>query len=104
MPGIVAGWAPWTVEFPMREPPYLTKEEMLDQARADGLVPPRLYELGFAHNNFFWATGSAAACVLKLHCAGQGSQRGSRSSSSRYSASWSAGRHPSITARRARGG
>jgi hypothetical protein len=51
VPGIVAGWAPWTVQFPMREAPYLTKEQMLDQARADGLVPPCLYELGFADNN-----------------------------------------------------
>jgi hypothetical protein len=53
MPGIVAGWAPWTVEFPTREPPYLTKEEMLDQARADGLVPPRLYELELRAQQLF---------------------------------------------------
>jgi hypothetical protein len=48
---IVKGWAPWTVRFPMCDPPYLTKQDMLDAARADGLTPPRLYELGFSHNN-----------------------------------------------------
>ena len=45
------GWAPWTVRFPMCDPPYLSKEDMLDAARAAGLTPPRLYELGFSHNN-----------------------------------------------------
>ena len=50
-PPIVAGWAPWTVRFPMCDPPYLTKQDMLDAARAAGLTPPRLYELGFSHNN-----------------------------------------------------
>ena len=36
---------------PMCEPPYLSKQDMLDAARAVGLIPPRLYELGFSHNN-----------------------------------------------------
>lgn len=48
---IVRNWAPWRVEFPMCEEPRLTKAEMLDLARAAGVAPPRLYELGFAHNN-----------------------------------------------------
>ncbi|SEB60227.1 hypothetical protein [Streptomyces melanosporofaciens] len=50
-PAIERGWTPWTVTFPMCDPPYLTKEEMLDQARAAGLEPPLLYALGFGHNN-----------------------------------------------------
>jgi hypothetical protein len=50
-PAIVNGWAPWTVPFPMCEPPFLSKADMLDAARAAGLTPPRLYELGFSHNN-----------------------------------------------------
>ncbi|MBF6341291.1 hypothetical protein IU450_36230 [Nocardia abscessus] len=50
-PGVVHGWAPWRVEFPMAETPYLTKEQMLDDCRSRGLVPPRLYELGYSHNN-----------------------------------------------------
>lgn len=44
-------WSPWTVEGPMTEPPYRTKAEMLDDLRAAGIDPPRLYDLGFAHNN-----------------------------------------------------
>jgi hypothetical protein len=50
-PAIVRGWAPWTVRFPMCDEPYLSKQDMLDAARAAGLAPPRLYELGFSHNN-----------------------------------------------------
>lgn len=51
IPAIEHGWAPWRVEFPLCDPPQLTKDEMLAQARVAGLRPPRLYELGFAHNN-----------------------------------------------------
>jgi hypothetical protein len=49
----VRGWAPWTVRFPMCDPPYLSKQDMLDWARAEGLRTPRLYDQGFAHNNCF---------------------------------------------------
>jgi len=51
VPAIEHGWAPWTVRFPMCDPPYLSKQDMLDEARAAGVTPPRLYDLGFAHNN-----------------------------------------------------
>ncbi|MBO2461715.1 hypothetical protein [Actinomadura violacea] len=54
---ITRNWAPWRVEFPMCDEPHLTKAEMLDLARAAGVEPPRLYDLGFAHNN------CAGACV-----------------------------------------
>jgi hypothetical protein len=50
-PAIEAGWAPWPVQFPMCSPPHLTKDDMQNQARALGIRPPRLYELGFKHNN-----------------------------------------------------
>jgi hypothetical protein len=50
-PAIVRGWAPWTVRFPMCDEPHLSKQDILDAARAAGLQPPRLYELGFSHNN-----------------------------------------------------
>jgi hypothetical protein len=50
IPAIEHGWAPWTVRFPMCDPPLLSKQDMLDAARAAGLEPPRLYELGFSHN------------------------------------------------------
>jgi len=42
---------PWRYEAPLCEPPYLTKDDMLAWARREGLEPPRLYALGFAHNN-----------------------------------------------------
>ncbi|MFM9616803.1 hypothetical protein ACKI14_02435 [Streptomyces turgidiscabies] len=51
MPGIVKGWAPWTVDAPLTRPPYRDKRQLLDEARDAGLPVPRLYELGFAHNN-----------------------------------------------------
>ncbi|MEJ3741797.1 hypothetical protein WEI85_00645 [Actinomycetes bacterium KLBMP 9797] len=69
-PAITRGWAPWTVRYPMREPPYLSKQDMLDWCTSLGVRPPRLYELGFAHNNFFWTPARATAPVeLTLHAA-----------------------------------
>lgn len=44
-------WAPWAVEAPMTEPPYRLKAEMLADLEARGIRPPRLYGLGFEHNN-----------------------------------------------------
>lgn len=41
----------WRYEAPMCEPPYLTKGDMLRAAREWGIQPPRLYTMGFAHNN-----------------------------------------------------
>jgi hypothetical protein len=49
--GIAHGWAPWPVTFPMCEPPLLSKADMLRECRALGIDPPRLYQLGFSHNN-----------------------------------------------------
>lgn len=51
LPAIVKGWAPWTVDAPLIRPPYRDKRQLLDEARAASLPVPRLYELGFAHNN-----------------------------------------------------
>lgn len=42
---------PWHYEAPMCEAPYLTKPMMLDSLKAEGIQPPRLYGMGFAHNN-----------------------------------------------------
>lgn len=50
-PAITRGWAPWTVRYPMCEPPYLSKQDMTDWCAGLGVRPPRLYELGFSHNN-----------------------------------------------------
>lgn len=51
LPGIVRGWAPWPVEAPLTRPPYRDKQQLLAEARGLGLPTPRLYRLGFAHNN-----------------------------------------------------
>lgn len=51
LPGIVAGWAPWTVQAPLCKPPYADKVGLVAQLRACGVAPPRLYNLGFVHNN-----------------------------------------------------
>ena len=45
-------WAPWQVRAPLAEdPPYMDKNEMLEALQASGIEVPRLYKMGFAHNN-----------------------------------------------------
>lgn len=44
-------WHPWTTNYPMVADPLLDHCEMLAAVKAVGLTPPRLYELGFNHNN-----------------------------------------------------
>lgn len=44
-------WAPYTVKFPMCDEPYVDKADMLRMLDETGIARPRLYELGFAHNN-----------------------------------------------------
>ncbi|MVO87436.1 hypothetical protein GPA10_22395 [Streptomyces sp. p1417] len=53
IPAIERNWAPWRVEFPLcaKGEPWLSKDELLDEARAVGIEPPRMYELGYSHNN-----------------------------------------------------
>lgn len=41
----------WRCDAPLCEKPWMTKTDALDHMRALGIKPPRLYELGFAHNN-----------------------------------------------------
>ncbi|MEV6956091.1 hypothetical protein [Streptomyces sp. NPDC051183] len=50
IPGTRNGWAPWRVEFPMCDEPFLTKGEMLQWSRDIGIEPPRLYAWA-EHNN-----------------------------------------------------
>lgn len=50
-PGIVKAYAPYKVVFPMCDKPYMSKQMMIDWAKECGVTPPRLYSLGFAHNN-----------------------------------------------------
>jgi hypothetical protein len=41
----------WEVWAPMCEPPFLRKDEMVEGLKAEGIEPPRLYQMGFSHNN-----------------------------------------------------
>lgn len=44
--------SPWKVEGLLAtEKPYLDKPEMLDWLKREGVKPPRLYAMGFPHNN-----------------------------------------------------
>jgi hypothetical protein len=44
-------WLPWQVQAPLCEAPYIDKGQMLFDLRDSGIKIPRLYEMGFAHNN-----------------------------------------------------
>jgi len=44
-------WGVWKILAPMIEPPYLSKQEMLGELDREGIAQPRLYQLGFPHNN-----------------------------------------------------
>lgn len=44
-------WEPHNLIAPLIEPPLLSKQEMIQWARDRDLEPPRLYGLGFPHNN-----------------------------------------------------
>lgn len=41
----------WDVAFPLAEPPYVEKADMLAHARALGVEPPVMYEQGYEHAN-----------------------------------------------------
>jgi hypothetical protein len=51
LPAIVKNYLPYTAKAPLTEPPYLDKQQLIDWAKKEGLQTPRLYDLGFAHNN-----------------------------------------------------
>ena len=51
LPSIVKNYLPYTAKAPLSEPPYKDKKELIQWAINEGLTPPRLYDLGFAHNN-----------------------------------------------------
>lgn len=62
--------APWTVEAPMCDAPYLDKAGMLAWLAREGVKLPRLYELGFPHNNCGGAcvkAGQAQWALLLKH-------------------------------------
>lgn len=41
----------FSVEAPMCDPPWITKDGAIRWCRQEGVEPPRLYAMGFAHNN-----------------------------------------------------
>jgi 3'-phosphoadenosine 5'-phosphosulfate sulfotransferase (PAPS reductase)/FAD synthetase len=41
----------WSYKAPLCEPPYLIKRDMFAWLLREGIKRPRLYDLGFAHNN-----------------------------------------------------
>jgi len=47
----VERWAPRQVLSPLTESPYRLRSELLADLEARGVRPPRLYGLGFSHNN-----------------------------------------------------
>lgn len=51
LPVIIRNYLPFVAEAPLTEKPYLTKSELIEWAEKEGLKPPRLYSLGFSHNN-----------------------------------------------------
>ena len=44
-------WEPWELWAPLCEAPYIDKDELLANLTAKGIAIPRLYTLGFPHNN-----------------------------------------------------
>jgi hypothetical protein len=51
LPAIVRNYLPFEVQAPLTEKPYYSKEQLFEMAEQAGLQLPRLYSLGFAHNN-----------------------------------------------------
>ena len=43
--------APWNYIAPLCEKPWLSKRDCLAWAKREGIEPPRMYEMGFAHAN-----------------------------------------------------
>lgn len=48
---IERNYKPYTVKFPMCEKPLIDKPDMIEMLKAEEIKIPRLYQLGFAHNN-----------------------------------------------------
>ena len=48
---ITRNYNPYEVRYPMCEKPFMYKSEMLEALEQDGIKIPRMYQLGFSHNN-----------------------------------------------------
>lgn len=51
IPAIERNYAPYVAKTPLTEKPYLSKNDLIDWAKREGLKTPRLYDMGFPHNN-----------------------------------------------------
>ena len=51
LPAIEKAYLPYTALAPMTEKPYMDKNQVLEWMEKEGIKPPRLYGMGFAHNN-----------------------------------------------------
>jgi len=51
LPAIIKNYKPYIAEAPLTEPPYRDKDQLFEWAEKEGLEIPRLYKLGFSHNN-----------------------------------------------------
>lgn len=51
LPAIQRNYLPYIAQAPLTESPFIDKQEMIDWAKSEGLKTPRLYDLGFSHNN-----------------------------------------------------
>jgi hypothetical protein len=51
MPKIVENWEPYHVTSLLLDPPYMDKVDVLKMMKFRGIEPPRLYAMGFSHNN-----------------------------------------------------
>lgn len=50
-PTIEERWKPWATDAPLMHPPHYMKHRLMQRLRDAGIEPPRLYGLGFPHNN-----------------------------------------------------
>lgn len=51
MISIVENWKPYHITSLLLEPPHLDKADVLKMMKFRGIEPPRLYAMGFSHNN-----------------------------------------------------
>lgn len=59
----------WRYEAPMTQEPHLDPEQVLDWMHSEGVKPPRLYSMGFTHNNCggFCVKAGQASFARLLH-------------------------------------
>ncbi len=67
---INTSWAPYTVRTPLVEEPFYSKRDILEVLKLMEIEPPRLYQMGFPHNNcggFCVKAGQGQFKLLKQH-------------------------------------